>query len=177
MPYLKLDDGYLDDDRFDDVSYPARWLHVAALTYCARRVTDGHVKKVKLARLSDVDDPTACAQELIDAGFWESTATGYYLPDYLRMNRSREQVEADQAAARGRKQRYYDRLNASRNGVPNAEPNDVPNASLPFPSLPLPKGEGKGEATGQAAGSRCPHGRPSTSYCASCDESNIRSTA
>lgn len=159
MPFLRTDDNYSEDDRFEQVSFSARWLHFCALEYCARKLTDGHIKKSKVLRVSDVDDPAVAAEELVEAGLWETTAVGYFLPDYLRMNRTRVQVESERALAKKRKDDWLARnsvKNDKKNAVPNTVNNDRANGSLPYPSPPVGEGEGK-EADGV---SRCERGYP-----------------
>ena len=85
MPFLRTDDNYSEDDRFEAVSFEARWLHFAALEYCARKLKDGHVSKtisgrnVVLAfRLSGVeaDFPNVATQQFYIWFVWQGGSGG-----------------------------------------------------------------------------------------------------
>lgn len=95
MTWLRLSDDFADRPEILAVGAPAAWLHTTALLYCARHLTDGHLTQAVARRLAvDVGDPDQLARALIQAGLWQRTPTGYYLPEYLAHNPSRADVEA-----------------------------------------------------------------------------------
>lgn len=105
MTWVKLSDTFAEDPRLEDAGADALALHVAALCYCARQLTDGRVPTKAARRLWSVDDPAATIARLVDVGLWRELDDGYELVDYLVDQRSREHVEevrAKRAAAGAR---------------------------------------------------------------------------
>lgn len=104
---------------------PFAWcLFFHARCYIGRNLTDGHIPAAMLARISPVRDYETAVAELVAAGLWTDTETGYHDTEYLTLNRTRAQVEAGRADAAERKRR-------SRAGVtanvtpPSHRDNDV----------------------------------------------------
>lgn len=105
MTWVKLDDGFFLHPKMVSVSALAKILHVAALTYCAQQLTDGTVPQgatAIVASMAGVRRPEAALRELVAAGLWEQTPTGYAIHDYLDYNPSREQVLKERTGARER---------------------------------------------------------------------------
>lgn len=97
MPWVKLDDDFSDHRKIMAVGPLAAWMHVCALCYCARLLTDGFIPAAQVRKLADVDDATSLAALLVREGLWQSAEGGYRIHDYLEYNPSREQVEATKA--------------------------------------------------------------------------------
>lgn len=102
MTWVRLDDGFADHPKIEQVGPLAAWLHVTALCYCARHSTDGHVPKAKAARLAHVPQPAKRIDALVAAGMWHDAGATYVLHDYLEYQPSKEQVEAERGKARDR---------------------------------------------------------------------------
>lgn len=102
MTWVKLDDGFADHPKIEAVGPAAAWLHVAALCYCAKHLTDGCIPKSKALRLADIRQPAAQIARLIDVGLWHDKGDHYAIHDYLEYQPTRASVEADRAAARQR---------------------------------------------------------------------------
>ncbi len=100
--WVKLDDGFTDHPKIMAVGPMAAWLHVCALCYCGRFLTDGEVPKVQVRKLADVKNPDKLAGALVDAGLWFDAGNAYLIHDYLDYNPTREKVEQDREAARQR---------------------------------------------------------------------------
>ena len=89
MSWLRIDDGFAEHPKVLAVSERARWMHVTALCYCSRNLTDGllDARAVKVVT-AIVDKP--CKQALSDlvcAGLWLDLADGsYQIKDYLEWN-------------------------------------------------------------------------------------------
>jgi hypothetical protein len=128
MVWARLDDAILDNPKITEAGALGLLLHVAAITWCARNLSDGRIPIVKARQLVDlsgvyIDDgndggcpwfgpralaggcstpePDRIAQHLIDVGLWERDGEDlsvYVLHDFLAYNPSREAVESNRAA-------------------------------------------------------------------------------
>lgn len=167
MTWAKIDDAILDNSKIARVGPIGFALHVAAITYCARNLTDGfvpfgHAHRIlatqwtveedekdplvwTLAMISGMrgDDGAHVIEHVIElllsANLWSVVPHGYQIHDYLEYNPSRAQVLADREATRNRVQRH-------RNGVSNAvttpaeTPTPVPVTRTRYP-VKSPNGE------------------------------------
>lgn len=88
-----------------------------ALTYCGDELTDGFIDEDSMRWVLRVSDEETRA--LVDAGMLEETDGGYVIHDYLRHNRSRDQVMRKRDANAADYQRR--RKNSTTNGVRNVE--------------------------------------------------------
>lgn len=151
MSWLRLDDGFADHPKLAAAGPLAAWLHVCALVYCSRYLTDGFLPSAMVPRLADFRgiqtrgqdvSPEDLAARLADVGLWEPVEGGYRIHDYLAYNPSRAQVleEREQTARRVSAWRNA-RRNAVTNGAVTPAPgNAVTNADVtasPYPS-PIP---------------------------------------
>lgn len=92
MPWAKLDESFPDHPKVAGLSDKAFRLHITAICYCARMLTDGEVPTHILSRIGATQK---LAAELQTAGLWESTSRGSWLiHDYLEYNPTRADVEA-----------------------------------------------------------------------------------
>ena len=108
MPWAKLDDGYLTHPKAMRAGIEGRALHVAAILYSSRELTDGQIETgvlPGLGGLAGVKNAAKTAELLVILGLFERTATGYAVHDYLDYNPSRADVMADRESKReaGRK--------------------------------------------------------------------------
>lgn len=112
--FLRLQVDFDDDDkvarlaRFGRDARGCRDLLVAMWRYCKRNATDGHVPLEQLGRLAYPDSVKLAhrdADRLVTVGLAERTDDGYYLPSYLKRNKSAAQLaaEAEVKAEAGRK--------------------------------------------------------------------------
>lgn len=132
--WVKLDDGFPEDDRVLDLSDKAFRLHVEALCACARNLTDG---VLSVRRLHSLRASKAAVKELAECGLWISRGDGVYeINKYLVYNPSAEHVreERRKAAERQARHRESHRESQQSNGVTNA-------VSSPSPSRPVPSEE------------------------------------
>lgn len=98
MSWIKLDDGFNEHPKIADLSDRAFRVHVAALCYCGRNLTDGRipqavVRTISLGRRQAVSELTA-------AGLWHENGTGYLINDYLDYNPSKAEVEEERERKR-----------------------------------------------------------------------------
>lgn len=129
MPWVKLDEGFPEHPKVLAVGGDAGWLHVCAIAYCNRNLTDGFVPEVVLARLSDRRRPVDLVRRLVDAGMWESVAGGWRIHDFLEYQASRSKVFDDRQKAR-------DRMARNRGSADSDSANVRANNSVcsPYPS-------------------------------------------
>jgi hypothetical protein len=95
MPWAKLDESFPDHPKVASIGDKAFRLHVTAICYCARMLTDGEVPAHILQRIGATKKLTT---ELAAAGLWEATSRGsWVIHDFLEYNPSRAEVEADRS--------------------------------------------------------------------------------
>lgn len=160
MPWFKVDDGFHGHPKVVDLSLEAIGLWTLAGSWCSSYLTDGEVTKRAMQRLGGTLDAAA---ELIGAGLWLASGDGFQFKDWEDYQPSKEQVEAERAAARKRQKDWRSKRKGTRdqqdssdevppdfdgshdasNGVTDGVTSDVGNAvtsPAPTPSLsrPLP---------------------------------------
>lgn len=97
MAWVRLEDNFPEHPKVATVGGDAGWLHVCAIAYCSRNLTDGFVPSGAIRQLSDRNKPNVLATRLVDAGLWELASNGYIIHDYLDYNPTRVEVEAERA--------------------------------------------------------------------------------
>lgn len=135
MSWVKLDDGFTDNEKVEAVSDKAFRLHVAALCYCARLLTDGKIPADRPARLLPKVTGRV-VDELVRAGLWLTRSDGWEVKDYLLYNPSKAKVLEEREATAERKRRWQQKngvRNASRDAVPNGRSNAPPDPTRPGP--------------------------------------------
>ena len=126
MPWVKLDDAILDNPKILEAGPLGFALHVAAICYCARNLTDGFLPTPKAASLLDLsgvhcDHANPCGRAaygrptgmsggvvdvadviemLVELGLWHRVDGGFEVHDFLEYNPSRAKVEADRQQAK-----------------------------------------------------------------------------
>lgn len=104
MSWLKLDDQLPDHPKVAGLTDGAFRLHLTALCYCSRHLTDGLVPEPMIHRWG-VRHADRAAHELASARLWRPVEGGWLIHDYLEHQRSRADVEglSEKRAAAGRK--------------------------------------------------------------------------
>lgn len=105
MTWGRIDDTLYDHPKvvcLGKLRLPAIGLHVLALSWSNRYLTDGLVPADQVARLGG---PRKLAEALVAAGLWELDRAGYRIHDYLDYNDSREVVLRRRNAEREKKRR------------------------------------------------------------------------
>jgi hypothetical protein len=145
VTWVKLDDQFFAHERIVGLSKDAKLLYLAGLTYCSSQLTDGRMGRGALrlvGALADVAPETPMA-ELLEAGLWMSSETGYIVHDYLDYNPTAEQVK-QQRTANAQRQAEWRERRVARNGVTNAVSNAPNNGRVtaprpgPAPAPPVP---------------------------------------
>lgn len=122
MAWIKIDDSFPDHPKIISLSDLAFRLHIHALCYCGKFLTDGFISYQWVnMRLRDNEAIEKPSDELEEMGLWIREEKGWQIHDYLTHQTSKEQVEVKRASLRERQKRYRD-----KHAVPdsNAEPVD-----------------------------------------------------
>lgn len=114
MPWLRIDDGFDENEKIVGLSDGAFRMYVELLCYAARNLTDGHISDASFRRRFGARTSTKRARELGSAGLLNRTETGWLVHDFLDYNPSREQVLARREADAKRQASRRDRVRASR---------------------------------------------------------------
>jgi hypothetical protein len=111
MVWTKLSDSFADEMDGAGLDPEALTLHVAALCYCNRLLTDGKFPVRKAQTLYPLEDPDLAAKALVNAGLWELSADGqsYLIVNFLTDQRPAEKVLREREAGRLRQQNWLDR--------------------------------------------------------------------
>ena len=120
MTWIKLDDSFPDHPKVIGLSNDAFRLHIEALCYCGRFLTDGFVPMGVTSKLANGN--MALVVELSEAGLWREmpTRNGFDIHDYLTYQSSKAQVEADKEANRNRVKKHQEKTNGITNALTNA---------------------------------------------------------
>lgn len=102
MTWFKVDDSFWAHPKVIALSDAALALWLRAGSYCAQQLTDGHVQRGALMMLRG---NAFAADDLVHAGLWHETATGYVFHDWEKYQPTRASVEAEREAWRERKSR------------------------------------------------------------------------
>lgn len=106
MTWVKLDDGFAEHPKLIAAGGDAGWLHICAMCWSARNLTDGFLPAGIIGRLSDRRKPEALARTLVKVGLWEPADGGWMIHDWGDFQPSKERIEAERSAARDRMRRH-----------------------------------------------------------------------
>jgi hypothetical protein len=109
MTWTKLSDSFTDELDDANLSPEAAILHVAALCYSMRLLTDGRIRKKQAQRLYSLSDPQQAIRDLIDAGYWVELDDCYEIVNFLEDQRSAEAVRREQILKKERQARWLDK--------------------------------------------------------------------
>lgn len=101
---LRLYDEFLEDEDILALKDRAYRLHVSALIYCSRNLTDGFVsdRAVKVLQLILGFQVRRWVAELVEDGLWLEVEDGFQIRNYLDFNPDAETVKAERKNARER---------------------------------------------------------------------------
>lgn len=161
MTWTRLSDDFADSPAMLSASRSARLLHVEALVWCNKHLTDGFVPVAAVRRLTDSEDLEGDTAELVAAGLW--TWDDGWRIDWADQE-SAERVKERMSSNAERQRRYRERgekhargdhsectsscPRSSRNASRNDERGSSVTATRPDPARP-PGRDGRG--TGAAA--------------------------
>ena len=153
MAWFKVDDGFYDHPKVEELPNAAVGLWVKAGTWCAKHETDG---VIPATRVKAFKGTASQIRALIECGLWSETTTNsgakaYSFRDWFDYQPSREEREEERALWREKKRKSrsqkLDKLRQQQNvpeGVPEMSPEGtnegVPEMSgtIPVPSRPDP---------------------------------------
>ncbi len=149
MTWVRLDDGFAEHPKMEAVGPLGMALQVAALCYCARHLTDGHLPASKVPRLLDLPQWRKVVATLEREGVWDATEDGWVIHDYLAFQPSRDSVEAERsgkagAGKRGNHKRWHVDRNDPRPDCPYCVADGIAEPIAPAiaegipPSRPVP---------------------------------------
>ena len=157
MPWVRFDDQFPIHRKAAGLSDAAFRLHVSAIFWCARNLTDGFVPEEDLDDVcARVRTPARFAAECVQRRAWHHArescdsdkctapvdGDGWVIHDYLVYQFSREQVERDREAAAKRQKRWREARNSR--GFPQAPKG----ADLRNPHIHSPEGRSNGSSNG-----------------------------
>jgi len=114
MPWIRFEDNFPEHPKVLALSDGAFRLHVRAIGYAARLLTDGHVSS---AALRSMTRRSALPAELVAAGIWETVKDGYVVHDYLDYQPSKAEIQQRHTADRERKK--ADGIQSGKSRKPN----------------------------------------------------------
>jgi len=148
--WARLDDAILDNPKIIAAGPLGFALHVAAITWCARNLTDGFIPKRRVSQLLDLSSLRMSeatlgrvrhglstgdvAEDLARIGLWHDHGTSWELHDYLDYNPSKAEV----LAARERERAKKERRRQPVDNVPRGIPGESPGESRGNPPHPVP---------------------------------------
>lgn len=101
MTWVKLSDIFAEET--EALSDRARRLHVDGLCFSMQRETGGFISKGQLRRLAACKSPMKAAAELVEHGFWRTTADGWAIVHHMDHQPTVEEILAARADAARRK--------------------------------------------------------------------------
>lgn len=186
MPWVRFDDQFPIHRKVDSLSDPAFRLHVSAIFWCARNLTDGCVPEGDLdyAAPRKMKRPDRFVAELVGRGLWHPPGQGcesgrcpapvehgWAIHDYLEFQPSRSKIEKEREAKAERQRRWLEKRKTRLVEKPvdrDASTDATVDASKDAaPPRPAPKEGGGGDAPAAperrsrgAAGRAHPPGSP-----------------
>src|SRR5262245_15699353 len=147
MPWVRFDDMMPENRKIRDLTNAAFRLHISAICWCNRHLTDGRIGHTDLKHVSDIRSPATHAAALVNVGLWKPTETGWVIHDYLEYQFSAERIRADRKAAAERQAKWKAKkregnavTDDSGNAVSNAYPGPGPTPYPPQPQKNSPDG-------------------------------------
>jgi hypothetical protein len=143
MTRVRFDPSFVEHERWERLGADALVLHVTAVSYSVRTLSDGVITTARLRTLTPlVKNPRAVMRRLLDDGLWQDLGDGGVrvceVHKDMRQSTgrgdeqpSREFVESDRAKTQARKELWRAKQAATRagNGVPDGVPNGDENAA------------------------------------------------
>ncbi|HXD55548.1 MAG TPA: hypothetical protein VN618_12385 [Solirubrobacteraceae bacterium] len=109
MPWASFDDGIHGDPRVLDAGLAAAGLYLCVTSYMARYLTDGVIPAKAVRQMLEDGDASPLDALLRTGLLVESLGDDYEAPEFLKANRSREQVEDERAKTAERKRRWKEK--------------------------------------------------------------------
>ncbi|MBD3946473.1 hypothetical protein [Nocardioides ganghwensis] len=104
MTWAKLSDDF--GDACADLSDAAFRTHVEGLLWAMRRETGGDLSPRDIRRFVETADPASAIAELVAAGFWQETQTGWRITHAMGDQPTPDEIRARKAQAAARSKAY-----------------------------------------------------------------------
>lgn len=153
----RVDDNFPEHPKVEHISDKAFRLHVTALCYCTRNLTDGVMSTVAVrAMLAARKWSKRLVDELVSADLWSVIEDGFHIHDYLDWNPSAQEVKRRRSEARERmagkrsRERSQERTPERSQERSDERSRNVPYAvkaaaSTKEPEVPIARPEGQSE--------------------------------
>jgi hypothetical protein len=99
MIYVKVEVSVPQNGKFLQAGPAPSWLWLCGLCYCQNGLTDGFIPAVAIDHLG-VKNARRLADHLVRAGLWDEVKGGWRVHDYLKHNKSADQVRAGKEGKR-----------------------------------------------------------------------------
>ena len=155
MSWVRIDDGMPQHPKVSGLSPPAFVLHIRALCWCSRYLTNGFVKSSAEATLTGdlifglnqtnaTDAINDLTGQLEASGLWKKARGGWIIHDYLKYNPCKDKVLEDRERGKKRAQSSHNLRVKIEDSSPDLHPTPAP-APTPkkkhiTPSYRFPKG-------------------------------------
>ncbi len=103
MTWLKIDDGFHDHRKTEDLTMGAVGLWTFAASWCSRNLTDGYLSARRVELLRGTLEQ---ASELVAAGLWDEEDDGYRFHDWHSYQPTRDDVIAKREAWKSRQTKH-----------------------------------------------------------------------
>lgn len=165
MTWARFDDQFPINRKVNGLTDTEFRLHVEAIIWCARELTDGRVGRNELDLVSRTRSPRKHVAKLVIRSLWhlgdedcpsvkcpahvenrvDKAFDGWLIHDYFEYQFTKEQVLAEREKNAQRQKKYRDQQKQNRHGISNEGSNGVTNRppSRPVPSRSSPSGEPK----------------------------------
>lgn len=162
MTWVRLSDTFVEHPRWEALGGDAFLLHVAALSYSNRAMTDGYVSRLRMQSLTPaVRGHRKLADRMVAAGLWTERDDGYQVANYVADQRRADGRGDEQPLAervQKRRTRDADRGSALREKRRQASEESVKRAGATAPPVLARNGVTNGGAN--AAQTRPGQSRP-----------------
>lgn len=99
--FVRIDAEYTSDDEFIEAGAMAELLFIRGCCFCKRKRLDGVISRAQLATVAArIPSPLKHADTLVRVGLWERTADGWFIPSWLKWNKSAAQIDEDKEIRR-----------------------------------------------------------------------------
>lgn len=107
MTWLKLGEEFTRETR--TLSDAAFRTHVEGLAWVLDRETGGALAERDVGRFAETEDPMAAVDELVDAGYWRRTGSGYVIEHHMDEQPSPQYLQDKRRNNAQRQARYRER--------------------------------------------------------------------
>lgn len=136
MTWVRLDDGFADHPKILELSDRAFRVHVAALCYSARHLTDG---KLSVSAQKSLGLTPKISKELETAGLWKTIAGGMEIHDFTVYQPTRAKVLEERHKQAERQRRSRERHAVTDDEVTPSVTRDNPRDTDPMSRRDYPR--------------------------------------